>query len=115
MRFLPLFFCLVLMSCAGSSDSAKAKAEADRKTQIPAHETWCYSTMGDPVCTAHPQDTSPSRLIAVDPPGRTPLDAAAYHRVLAEESEETTDAPTSLIPIPSIGVDRTPITAPTSR
>jgi len=57
---------------------------ADTEDQIPQHESWCYSTMGDPECFAHPQDVVPDRLINVDPPSRYPVDIHAYHNAVIE-------------------------------
>lgn len=57
---------------------------ADLESQIPSHESWCYSTMGEPQCYAHPQDVAPGRLINVDPQNRYPLTPKAYHDAVVE-------------------------------
>jgi hypothetical protein len=56
---------------------------ADTADQIPDHASWCYVTMGEPQCYAHPQNTSPDRLINVDPQNLYPLDATAYRQAVA--------------------------------
>ena len=61
-----------------------APPPADTASQIPQHESWCYSTMGDPECYAHPQDVPPSRLINVEPQNRYPVDLRAYHDAVIE-------------------------------
>ena len=63
---------------------------ADTGSQIAGHESWCYSTMGDPDCYAQAQDVPPSRLINVDPQSRYPLNARAYRRMIASEKVATT-------------------------
>ena len=52
---------------------------ADVDSQIPQHESWCYKTMGDIECYAHPQNVVPGRLVNVDPQNRYPVDLQAYH------------------------------------
>ncbi len=55
---------------------------ADTADQIPPHASWCYATMGDSQCFAHPQNVAPDRLINVDPQNLYPVDLAAYHQAL---------------------------------
>jgi len=57
---------------------------ADLSLQMPQHETWCYETMGQPQCFAHPQPGGPDRLIMVDPPSRYPLTVRDYDETLIE-------------------------------
>ncbi len=52
--------------------------KADLADQIPSHEDWCYSTLGDAECYAYPQNTAPSRLVNVDPENRYPLTNQEY-------------------------------------
>ena len=56
---------------------------ADTQSQIPEHESWCYSTLGDPQCYAHAQDISPGRLINVEPQNRYPVTVQAYRDEIA--------------------------------
>lgn len=58
---------------------------ADTADQIAAHEDWCYSTLGDIECYAHPQNVPPDRLVNVDPQNRYPLTPRAYHDVVVED------------------------------
>lgn len=51
---------------------------ANTQDQIPEHETWCYTTMGDPVCYSKAQNVQPNRLVNVEPQNRYPLTADAY-------------------------------------
>ncbi|MDR3448357.1 MAG: hypothetical protein P4M15_01170 [Alphaproteobacteria bacterium] len=62
-----------------------APPPADTADQIPEHESWCYSTMGQPECFAHPQDVPPERLINVDPANRYPVDLEAYRALIAKK------------------------------
>jgi hypothetical protein len=78
---------------------------ADTADQISAHESWCYSTMGDPECYAHAQDVSGGRLINVDPQSRYPLDAASYHDVVMEKTAAGS-APTALVPAADVEVEK---------
>jgi hypothetical protein len=65
---------------------------ADTADQMPAHQSWCYSTMGEAVeCFSEPQDTPPGRLVNVDPANLYPLNAKAYDKALAES--RAADAP----------------------
>jgi hypothetical protein len=57
---------------------------ADTQSQIPEHETWCYTTMGDTQCYAKPQEVAPNRLINVEPQNRYPLTAEAYRDELTK-------------------------------
>jgi hypothetical protein len=59
---------------------------ADTRNQIPAHETWCYSTMADSECYTTAQNVSSDRLINVDPQNRYPLTPQAYRDELAGRS-----------------------------
>lgn len=61
-----------------------AKPDADTKDQIPAHQSWCYATMGEPMCYAHAQDVPPDRLINVDPASAYPLTPHAYRNDVVE-------------------------------
>ncbi|MGE3623921.1 MAG: hypothetical protein AB7H77_08640 [Bdellovibrionales bacterium] len=56
----------------------KDKPPADTASQIPEHESWCYSTLGYPQCYPYPINTHPSRLINVEPQNRYPLTPAQY-------------------------------------
>ena len=70
-----------------------APPPADTKDQIAQHESWCYETLAEPVCYAHPQDVDPNRLINVDPESRYPLTAQEYtETVLADEGLAPTHA-----------------------
>jgi hypothetical protein len=85
-----------LSSCAGLDGAAimglnatgiiATPPPADTADQIPQHESWCYSTMGDPQCFAQVQDTVPERLINVDPQSVYPVDLHAYHQALMGRS-----------------------------
>jgi len=95
------FLLLLLSNCAapamtGAAVSAGAAAgiyatkpgdlpPADTAHQIPPHENWCYTTMGDSQCYSHPQNTAPDRLINVDPQNRYPLTPRDYHEVVVED------------------------------
>ncbi|MGB9153817.1 MAG: hypothetical protein WCD70_12120 [Alphaproteobacteria bacterium] len=123
--FLSLAFAaFVLAGCTGpvimGGDAAVmaatkqwSKPPADTASQIPPHESWCYSTMGDTECFAQAQDTQPNRLVNVDPQNRYPLNAPAYRQVVANDkraAEEKVAAagapPTALTPAPTIAVEQ---------
>ncbi|MBV8060636.1 MAG: hypothetical protein JO126_04075 [Alphaproteobacteria bacterium] len=57
-------------------------AAADTQSQIPEHENWCYTTMGDPECYSEPQDQQPETLINVDPQSRYPLNNRSYQEAV---------------------------------
>jgi hypothetical protein len=109
-RFLFVgFAALGLSACAGLTGPVIMGADAvgiyvtkpssgepaDLDAQIPQHQTWCYSTMGEAQCFAHPQNVPPDRLINVDPPSAYPVDVAAYRQALIAK-------PVSL-PLPATG------------
>jgi len=86
---------LALAACSGASAVFSAGSSAgmwltkpgdpppaDMEHQIAEHESWCYETLGYPECYAHPQDTSPNRLINVDPPNRYPLTPGEYDEMV---------------------------------
>jgi len=88
-----LFVILSLAACTGpiimGTDAAIVYAtkpsdppEANTKDQIAEHQSWCYQTMGDSQCFAHPQNVPPDRLINTDPQSIYPVDVEAYHRAL---------------------------------
>jgi len=79
---------------------------ADTQAQIPEHESWCYSTMGDPQCYPHAQDVSPERLINVEPASRYPLDREGYRQAVIEGKMAAGGAPTALVPISAVEVER---------
>lgn len=56
---------------------------ADTEHQIPAHESWCYRTMGEVQCYAKAQDVHPERLINVEPQNRYPLTPKDYQDEVA--------------------------------
>jgi len=60
----------------------KEPPPADTAHQIPAHESWCYETMGYPECYTTAQNTDPNRLINVDPANRYPLTNHDYWDVV---------------------------------
>ncbi|HAX90592.1 MAG TPA: hypothetical protein DCY07_00060 [Rhodospirillaceae bacterium] len=51
---------------------------------LPAHENWCYSTLGAIECYPAPQRFPPESLVSVDPPSRFPLTREAHAKALAE-------------------------------
>jgi hypothetical protein len=59
---------------------------ADVADQTAPHESWCYETMGQPECYAHPQIGADNRLIMADPANKYPLTHAAYDRAAASDS-----------------------------
>jgi hypothetical protein len=110
-RFLFVgFAALGLSACAGltgpvimGADAAGIYATkpssgepADLDAQIPQHQSWCYSTLGDTQCFAHPQNVPPDRLINVDPQNAYPIDVAAYHQALI--------AKPVIMPLPATGL-----------
>ena len=56
---------------------------ANTKSQIPEHESWCYSTMGDTECYTKAQDVPPGRLVNVEPQNLYPLTPDGYKDELA--------------------------------
>lgn len=75
----------VLGAWAGGAYATKPgdPPSADTEDQIAPHESWCYRTMGEQVeCFSEPQDTSPGRLVNVDPASRYPLNKRAYDAAL---------------------------------
>lgn len=122
MKYSSLFLAAALFALAGctgpvimGTDAAITVATrpgspppADTASQIPAHESWCYTTMGDPQCYTQAQDVWPDRLINVDPQNRYPLDPTAYRQTVAAQKMAATSStvPTSLIPSPTVGVDQ---------
>jgi hypothetical protein len=71
-----------LSGCAGPiwrSSTANAAAQ-----KMPAHESWCYSTLGYTECYPHPLAETPGRLVNVDPPSRYPLTPEAYNKAVAQ-------------------------------
>jgi len=50
---------------------------------LPAHESWCYRTMGEVDCYPGPQRVPPESLVSVDPPSRYPLTRDDYAKALA--------------------------------
>jgi hypothetical protein len=78
---------------------------ADTKDQIPEHESWCYQTMADSQCFAHPQDVPPGRLINVDPPSRYPVDLSAYHQALIGTPPAAAAATAAPVPLPPPDVE----------
>lgn len=56
---------------------------ADTASQMAEHESWCYKTLAEPVCYAHPQEVPPSRLINVQPENKYPMSRGAYYQALA--------------------------------
>jgi hypothetical protein len=98
----------VIVATKGWGDPA-----ADTKDQIPQHQSWCYSTMGDTECYSHPQDVQPHRLVNVDPQSAYPLTPTAYRQVVALDKAPAgstavvaSDAPVVLTPAPVLGVDQ---------
>jgi len=79
---------------------------ADITKQIPPHESWCYSTMGDTTCYAHPQDVPPGRLVNVDPQSRYPIDLQAYHDALAGKPAPAIGGPVMLEPAAAAQVEK---------
>jgi hypothetical protein len=55
---------------------------ADTASQIPAHENWCYQTMGLSECYTQPQPHMAAALINVDPQNRYPLTLSDYQQLL---------------------------------
>lgn len=90
----------------------------DLAAQIPQHESWCYETAGYAECYAHPQRTSPGRLINVDPPSSYPVDPAAYRQALKNKGGPTVDpvtatqAPVMLKPVTVQPVQQPPLAQP---
>lgn len=94
--FLPAIFGLVFLSGCGAPVGLAAWSggamyatkpgdlpPADTDNQMPAHESWCYSTMGMQVeCFSEPQATPPGRLVNVDPANKYPLNRKAYDEAL---------------------------------
>jgi hypothetical protein len=79
--------CAVPLAVAGGMYATKPSepSPADTASQIPQHESWCYSSLGNSVeCFSEPQDTPPGRLINVEPQSRYPLTAAAYRQVVEQ-------------------------------
>jgi len=86
---------------------------ADTADQMPAHESWCYKTLGEEVeCYSQPQDTPPDRLVNVDPANRYPLTGRAYAEVVAQN--RLANAPKEPVKdIPDQGITPPPVqTAP---
>jgi hypothetical protein len=73
---------------------------ADTADQIAQHESWCYETLGDAACYAHPQDTDPNRLINVDPENRYPLTTHNYNVAVAQDKAAQDKAAASDNPAP---------------
>ncbi len=72
---------------------------ADHANDIPAHESWCYRTMGDVECFAKAQrEALPESLINVDPQNRYPLTAQEYRDEVAGKRHVSpaTDEPVAL-------------------
>jgi hypothetical protein len=89
-----IFTAIALAGCTQQAAVAESAASvalsrpdklppADTKSQIPQHETWCYTTMGDPECYTRAQDVPPSRLVNVEPQNRYPLTPQDYQDELA--------------------------------
>ena len=78
---------------------------ADTQDQIPEHESWCYSTMGDPQCYPRAQNVPADRLINVEPQNRYPLDSAAYRQAVNEKAPAV-GAPMGLAPVPDLEGDK---------
>ncbi len=70
---------------------------ADPNLQVPPHESWCYSTMGDTECYSKPQDVPPSRLVMVDPPSHYPIDLPSYEERLHPAATHYASEPPVLI------------------
>ena len=86
---------LGLTSCGGGSavgigmaaaavygSKPDAPPDAVTSSQIAAHNSWCYKTIGDVECYAAPQPDSGARLVNVEPENMRPLTAEAYNRGL---------------------------------
>ena len=87
---------------------------ADTEHSIQPHESWCYETMGDPVCYAHAQDVNPDRLINVDPPNRYPLTPRAYDNEIHPPPPPPAPqvlAPPDPLPIAPVPVSPAPLDA----
>ncbi len=73
------------------------KPPAETKSQIPAHETWCYTTMGDTECYAKAQDVQPGRLVNVEPQNLYPLTEEAYNdEIQGRRAAPATEKPVKL-------------------
>jgi hypothetical protein len=83
-------------------------APADTASQIPAHESWCYKTMGEPECYTHAQDVAPERLINVEPQSRYPLDLASYHEAVQGRADNAgaSSQPIVLQPAATVPVEK---------
>jgi len=75
---------------------------ADTQSQIPEHETWCYTTLGDTQCYTKAQEVPPDRLVNVEPQNRYPLTPAAYRDELLRKpqvaGEEKPVEPAPILP-----------------
>ena len=69
---------------------------ADTKSQIPEHETWCYTTMAETQCFTKAQPVSPTRLVNVEPQNRYPLTPEDYRDELAGKRQVATERPEGL-------------------
>ncbi|MFY9288843.1 MAG: hypothetical protein WAO98_10125 [Alphaproteobacteria bacterium] len=87
---------LMLAGCNGTTVVASVAAAgifltkpdepppADTASQIAAHESWCYETLGDIECHAKPVREASNRLVMVEPQNRYPLTTRAYHEAVVE-------------------------------
>jgi hypothetical protein len=131
-QFVPLALAaLGLSACTGLTGGVIMGADAagiyatspskppppDIADQIPPHESWCYSTMGDTQCFAHAQNVPPERLVNVDPQSSYPVDLAAYRQALLPKIQtvqtvETVTVITPLAAVPSPAVDAMTVAEP---
>ncbi|MDR3423859.1 MAG: hypothetical protein P4M13_02100 [Alphaproteobacteria bacterium] len=95
--------------------SPSSPPPADTKDQIPQHESWCYSTMGDSQCYAHAQNVPPDRLINVDPQNLYPVDLPAYRNALNAANAAALPPPATEAPAPLIPVETTPVDKDSSK
>jgi hypothetical protein len=117
------FFALSACSKLGAEGVTAALAFGTRpaepppavtETQIPDHESWCYSTMGFAECYTKAQDVNPHRLVNVDPQNRYPLTPQAYRDELAGKrgipvAAAATDRPVPLEPAALEAAPSTPV------
>lgn len=66
--------------------SAQAQPVA---AKIPPHDSWCYHTLGEVDCYTEAQGHEAERLVAVDPPVKTPSTRAEHTKASLQKQEST--------------------------
>ena len=90
-RFLTLSCLVAIGGCTpfGHGWFGRGSETPRLATNLPAHESWCYKTLGQIDCYPGPQRFPPESLISVDPPSRFPLTREAYAAALREYNLKT--------------------------